>query len=66
MRRMARSTSGSRVVFARAADGVGQVGEQGEVKVGIGIGETADLEVLHQLADLALVQQQRGDGDQVV
>ncbi len=51
------------VVFAGAGDGVGQVGEQGEVEIGIGVGETANLELLDELAHLGFVEEQGGNGD---
>src|SRR6202034_210358 len=51
------------VVLARAADGVGKIAEQRKVQIGIGIGESADFKVLHQLTHLTLVEQQRRNGD---
>ena len=52
------------VVFARTREGVRQIGKQGEVQVGVGVGEEAHFQFFDQLTDLLLVQQQGRDGDQ--
>ncbi len=45
------------VLVARLADGVGQVSQQGEVEMGIAIGEEADLEIADQFAHLIFVEE---------
>ena len=53
-----------RVLLARLAYRIGQIGQQGKVQIGIAIGEKADLEIVHQLAHLLFIEQQRGNRDQ--
>src|SRR5271170_7990510 len=52
------------VVFKRPGDGVGEIGNQGEVKVRVGVGEEADFQLLDEPAELLFVHQQRGYRDE--
>ena len=46
------------VVFQGTRSGVGKIGEQAKVKIGIWIRKKADFQVVHKFADLLLVNQQ--------
>src|SRR5665213_525600 len=51
------------VLFERLAHRVGEIGHQGEVQVGIAVGEISDFEVPDQLMHLLLAEEQRWNGD---
>ena len=54
------------VFIARLADGVGQICQQGEVQIGITIGQEANFKVIDELVYLVLIQQQGGIATNVV
>ena len=59
-----RTVFDQRVVLGRGFAGIRQIGEQGEVNVGIVVAQKPYFQILHQPAHLFLVEQQAGNGHQ--
>ena len=59
-----RAVFDQRIIFGRGFRGIRQVREQREMNVGIVITQESYFQVLHQAADLFLVEQQTGNGHQ--
>ena len=53
-----------RILFAGAVIGIGQIGKQSEVNVGIVIAEVTNFKILDQSVDLLFVEKERGNGDE--
>ena len=50
-----------RIALLERVIGIGPVGDQSEVEIGIAVGQEADLQIQRQVADLSFVQKQRGN-----